>query len=240
MDNSSVLRAVIFDCDGVIANTEPLHFATFKQVLAERGINLDEEEYYREFLAYDDRGAFERIFAKRRVELEAGEIPQLIDRKASFIEPIMRERLELFPGVVEFVRSASRAVPIAVASGALRHEVDLILRFGGILDQFITVVAAEDVSNGKPHPEPFQEALARINTAVSSEIPPRQCLVIEDSVHGINAANAAGMICMAITNSYEPDRLAAADLVVTTLEGLDLPEIERQLAVRATPSSPDR
>jgi HAD superfamily hydrolase (TIGR01509 family) len=238
MDNTSVLRAVIFDCDGVIANTEPLHFATFRRVLAERGISLDEEEYYREFLAYDDRGAFERIYAKRQVPLAEDEIPQLIERKASFIEPLMHERLELFPGAVEFIRSAARSVPIAVASGALRREVDLVLRFGSILDEFITVVAAEDVSNGKPHPEPFQEALARINATLSSDITPEQCLVVEDSFHGINAANAAGMICMAITNSYEPERLVAAELVVTTLEGLDLQGVERLLAARRATLQP--
>lgn len=221
-----MLKALIFDCDGVIADTEPLHMAAFQRVLAELGMQLTTEEYYREYLAYDDRGCFERIFEKKGLVTDDNQISALIARKAGYLEPVMRESLRVFPGVDEFVQMAAAKYPLAIASGALRHEVELILNYAGIADKFLAIVAAEDVAHGKPHPLPFLEAQSRLNAILSSRIEAMECLVIEDSIHGISAARAAEMKCLAITNSYPRSLLTGADLIVPTLEEVTLQEVE--------------
>ncbi|MEW6210779.1 MAG: HAD family phosphatase [Acidobacteriota bacterium] len=221
-----MLRAIIFDCDGVIADTEPLHLATFQKVLAEEGIPLTEKDYFDRYLALDDRGCFTQAHADCAKELSPDKLSELIRRKAVYVETVMRERLELFPGVAAFIREAAIRYPLAVASGALRHEIELILHHGGVKGYFQAVVSAEDVTRGKPHPEPFLKALALINAARGESIEPRHCLVIEDSIHGVRAAHEAGMLCLAVTNSYERGALSEAEMVVESLEGLTLSEIE--------------
>ncbi|HMG34207.1 MAG TPA: HAD family phosphatase [Blastocatellia bacterium] len=224
-----MLKAIIFDCDGVIANTEPLHMAAFQRVLRERGIDLSADEYYRDYLAHDDRGCFEKALSRGAFDATPDLISGMIALKASYLLPVMQEQLEVFAGVREFVADVSSRLPIAIASGALRHEVKLILECAGIAERFIAVVAAEDVKRGKPDPEAFLEALGRINAAVSGEIKAKEALVIEDSIPGVKAAKAAGMRCLAVTNTYPGDRLTQADIVVNTLEGLNVTRIEGML-----------
>jgi len=221
-----MLRAIIFDCDGVIADTEPLHMATFQQVLAEEGITLTERDYYRYYLALDDRGCYTKAFSENGKSLTQEKLKELIARKASYVEPMMRAQVRLFPGVTEFIKVSAKQYPLAVASGALRHEIDLILECGGVLDCFQTIVSAEDVTRGKPDPESFLKALALINQRTGESIAPNQCLVIEDSIHGIRAARLAGMKRVAVTNSYTKDQLSEADSVVDSLAGLSLRQAE--------------
>ncbi len=221
-----MLKAIIFDCDGVIADTEPLHFSTFQKVLAGEGILLTREDYFDRYLALDDRGCFTRAHADNSRDISPGKLAELIHRKAVEVEIALRERLEIFPGVARFISEAARRYPLAIASGALRHELELILNHGDLKDYFPVVVSAEDVTQGKPHPEPFLKALALINSARADAIEPRHCLVIEDSIHGVDAAHEAGMLCLAVTNSYTKDALARANRVVDSLEGLTTREIE--------------
>jgi len=217
-----MLRAIIFDCDGVIADTEPLHLAAFQRVLSEEGIALTEAEYYGSYLALDDRGCFRKAFSENAKDLAQDNLIELIDRKASYMEPVMRTQVRLFPGAVEFIREAAGQHPLAVASGALRREIELILEYGGVRDCFPIVVSAEDVTRGKPDPESFLKALGLINEISGDRITPLECLVIEDSVHGIQAARLAGMKCLAVTNTYPEQRLAQADSVVHSLAEFSL------------------
>ncbi|HYV05977.1 MAG TPA: HAD family phosphatase [Blastocatellia bacterium] len=221
-----MLKAIVFDCDGVIADTEPVHLAAFQTVLAAEGISLSKELYYREYLALDDFGCYSKAFADHGLALSRQKVDELIERKAAAVKPVITEHLRLFPGVVDFIRRASQQVTLAVASGALRREVELILRTADIAGCFKAVVCAEDVARGKPHPDPFLEALARINSGVDSPIKPGECLVVEDSIHGIRSAHAAGMLCLAVTNSYPSETLAEADLVAGTLDGFSLAQLE--------------
>jgi HAD superfamily hydrolase (TIGR01509 family) len=221
-----MLRAIIFDCDGVIADTEPLHFAALQKVLAEEGIDLGKESYYREYLALDDRGCFLKAFYNRGAALTQEKLSELIARKSAAVEPLMNAHLRLFPGVADLIREASQRFIVAVASGALTREVELILRTGGVKECFKAIVGAEDVARSKPHPDPFLEALKRINAGSEAQISPAECLVIEDSFHGVQAAHAAGMRCVAVTNSYRREMLAEAELVVATFEDLPLAQLE--------------
>lgn len=221
-----MLRAIIFDCDGVIADTEPLHFAALQNVLGEEGISLSKEAYYSEYLALDDRGCFIKAFSKGGAVLTPEKLGDLVARKAAAVEPVINARLRLFPGAADLIRSASQRFVVAVASGALTREVEIILRKAGVSDCFKAIVGAEDVTRSKPHPDPFLEALKRINSGSAAQIVPAECLVIEDSIHGVQAAHAAGMRCLAVTNTYQPEKLAQAEHVVATLEGLPLVRLE--------------
>ncbi|MBI3651436.1 MAG: HAD family phosphatase [Acidobacteria bacterium] len=220
-----MMKAIIFDCDGILAETEPLHFAALQSVLAAENISLTNEAYLHEFLALDDRGCFTKAFAKIGRVLSKEKLAALIARKAATIEPVMQTGLHLFPGVQDFVERASRQFPLAIASGALRSEIDLILHYGGLQNFFNLIVSAEDVEHGKPDPESFLKASRLLAEQTAKTIEPHECLVIEDSFHGIHAARSAGMICLAVTNTYSREILAEADMVTDTLKGLSLEKL---------------
>ncbi|HWP43222.1 MAG TPA: HAD family phosphatase [Blastocatellia bacterium] len=221
-----MLRAIIFDCDGVIADTEPIHMAAFQKALLEEGIEISEEEYYSRYLAYDDRGCFTKVFADRNRQLDEQRLVELVRRKAQYVGPAMRTHMRIFPGVADFIGRAAASYPLAIASGALRHEIEMVLECGGVRHYFDAVISAEDVERSKPHPDPFLKALSAIAASRREEIAAAECLVIEDSVHGVRAARLAGMVCLAVTNSYDEAQLAEADRVVSSLEGLTLKEVE--------------
>jgi beta-phosphoglucomutase len=221
-----MLRAIIFDCDGIIADTEPLHFATFQRVLEQEGIELTREEYYARYLALDDRDCFTSVHRDRAVPLSRDKLAELIERKAGFLEPVMREGLRVFPGVVDFIKEAWLRYPLAVASGALTHEVELVLQHAGVRNCFQVIVAAEDVVSGKPDPEPFLKAWTRLSARQAQPFSPQESLVIEDSMPGVRAAHLAGMRCLAVTNSYPEARLVEADRIVDSLGAVSLKELE--------------
>jgi HAD superfamily hydrolase (TIGR01509 family) len=229
-----MLRAIIFDCDGVIANTEPLHMAAFQKVLGEEGVVLLNSDYYTHYLALDDRACFLTTFSNHGKTLTQEKLDELVKRKAIYFEPVLKRHLELFPGVAEFIRLAAQTLPLAIASGALRHEVELIVKHGGVRDCFQVIVTAEDFTNSKPHPEPFLKALTLLNAERAEKIQPHECLVIEDSIHGIQAARRAGMRCLAVTTSYRKEQLTEAALVVDSLQGLSLKEVETLFTPQTT------
>jgi len=221
-----MLKAIIFDCDGVIADTEPIHMAAFGRVLAQEGITLTKEDYFAHYLAFDDRGCFNRAFEERGDELSQEQLNDLIRRKAGYVEHAMQTDLTLLPGVFEFIQQAAERYPLAIASGALRAEIEMVVNHGGLHDCFRAIVSAEDVARSKPYPDPFIKALDLLNVSTADQINPAECLVIEDSVHGVRAAQQAAMRCLAVTNSYPREKLAEAQLVVDSLVGLPFKDIE--------------
>jgi beta-phosphoglucomutase len=228
--NKAMLKAIIFDCDGVIADTEPIHMATFQRVLVEEGITLGQEQYFREYLGLDDRACFTKAFAERGDSLPLDRLNELIKRKADYVEAEMRSGLKLLPGAAEFIQEAGARYPLAVASGALRREIDLVLKSGRLQDCFRAIVSSEDVARSKPDPAPFIRALHLLNLSLIGRIEPRECLVIEDSIHGIEAAQRAGMPCLAVTNSYPSHKLSNAERVIDSLTGFHLSDAEHFLA----------
>lgn len=226
---SAELKAIIFDFNGVIVDDEPLHLELFRRVLEEEGRSLSDEDYHEKYLGYDDRGAFTAALKDQGQSAKAEDpayLEALIKRKAGYYLAAINERLLLFPGVIELVRRAAAKFPLAIASGALRNEIELVLERGGIRDCFRVIVASEDVSACKPDPEGYVKALAQLNEMLNESlndhrILPDECLVIEDSIAGIEAARRAGMRCVAVTNSYRPEELTAADAIVTSLVALE-------------------
>lgn len=218
-----MLQAVIFDCDGVLADSEGVHLRAFQEVLSGEGITLSREDYFARYLAMDDRGCFTAVFRDAKRPLDNARLGELVRRKSEVYLEATKTGVALIPGAPELVRGLARRLPCAIASGALRHEVDLVLRAGSLASTFRVIVTAEDVSRGKPDPESYETALARLNEARAGNpaIGPADCLVVEDSRHGVAAARAAGMPCLAITTSYPPEALRGADWVVETFVGLD-------------------
>ncbi|HEY2922234.1 MAG TPA: HAD family phosphatase [Candidatus Binatia bacterium] len=225
-----MLHAVIFDFNGIIVDDEPIHFKLFQRVLGEEGITLTEEAYYARYLGFDDRGAFMAGFRDSERSLTDQKLAELIDRKAAYYQQAIRDHVVIFPGVKTLVYNLAPSVPLAVASGALRHEIATILTTARLLNYFQAIVSAEDVEQGKPEPEIFLKVLAKLNAGVSQQIEPTDCLVIEDSKEGIRGARRAGMKCLAVTNSHPAELLGEANAVVASLEGITLPFLQNLCA----------
>jgi beta-phosphoglucomutase len=214
-----MLRAIILDFNGVILDDEPLHFAAMRTAVAHFGINLNREEYWDKYLPLDDTRCLEAIFRDYSIRLKVDERTAALECKIQTYSQLLQGRIPLFPGAARFIQTAAGRYPLALASGARREEIKSVLDSTGLKRYFLIVLAAEDFARGKPHPESFLLALERLNAALNPPpILPEECLVVEDSIGCIQGARAAGMACMAVANSYERDKLRAAQRVVASLE----------------------
>ena len=213
-----MLRAVIFDFNGIIVDDEPIHFELFQKVFAEEGIELTQDAYYARYLGFDDRGAFSFGYREHNRSLSHDKLAELIERKAVYYQEAIRNHVAIFPGVKSLVVDLAENLPLAVASGALRNEIETILTTAGLIDYFNAIVSAEDVERGKPEPDIFLKALASLNQQNGNAIQASDCIVIEDSKEGIKGARRAGMKCLAVTNSHPAELLKEANAVVKTLE----------------------
>lgn len=218
------LRAIIFDFNGVISDDEPIHLEVLRRVLAEEGIAMSDEDYFTKYLGRDDRLCFTTALVDAgRPRPTPETLERLIARKASYYLEAISGGAPLFPGVADLIRRLSPVYPLAIASGALRAEIEAVLAQSGLGEHFRAVISSEDVSRSKPDPEIFLSALSSLNRtlALAQPIEPRECLVIEDSLSGIEAARRAGMRALAVTTSFPAHALAAADWVVESLDGFD-------------------
>jgi beta-phosphoglucomutase len=223
-----MLKAIILDFNGVILNDEPIHFAAMQEAVASIGVDLRKEEYWEKYLPMDDAQCLEAILLDRSVLLKREEKQKLLARKAQIYQKLLPDRFQLFPGVAEFIKAAALLYPLALASGARRSEIESALESVGLKHYFAVIIGAEDFKKGKPHPKSFLLVLRRLNEA-SGSIPMRteECLVVEDSVGGVQGAKDAGMKCMAVTNSYPQNMLGAADLVVNSLDEVRVDDLKK-------------
>jgi beta-phosphoglucomutase len=224
------LQAIVFDFDGVIANSEPLHLKAFQLALAPESIELDAAEYYAHYLGYDDTGVFEALAKDRGLSMDHTHITALVVRKGERMQELLRSGTALFPGATEFIREAAAAVPIAIASGAMRHEIDEVIDAAGVGDLFATIVAAGDTPQSKPSPAPYRLALERLRETSGRNIAARRAVAIEDSKWGLESAQGAGLRLVGVTNSYPAHELTGAELVVESLTALTLPALDRLCA----------
>lgn len=216
-----MIRAIVFDFDGVIANTEPLHFCALGQVLQQEGVALTRDEYYGRYLGYDDVGAFGAIAADRALRWDAAQVAALVARKAGRLEELERSASVLFPGATSAIRRMADVCPLAIASGALRGEIMRILDREGLTRFFPVVIAAEDTRTSKPAPEPYLLAVERMSASTNRSLAPSDCVAIEDSRWGLESARAAGLRTVAVTHTYPADTLsAAAEAVIEHLDQL--------------------
>ena len=220
------LQAIIFDFDGVIADSEPLHLRAFQQTLAGEGIELSAADYYSRYLGYDDVGLMQVLAADRGIVMSDGQITTLVARKGAKLQEMLHGGHVLFPGAEEFIRGAAAEVPIAIASGAMRHEIVEIIGAAGISDLFTAIVAAGDTPKSKPSPAPYVLAFERLRQSTGRDLDPRRCVAIEDSRWGLESAQGAGLRCVGVTHSYSAAELPGAELVVGGLGELTLAALE--------------
>jgi len=222
-----MLKTIIFDFNGIIIDDETLHFAAMRESVAGFGIDLRKEEYWAKYLPLDDMRCLEAICRDHSIHLTEAERARVLEHKSENYNQALGNGFQLFPGAAEFIRTAAVRYPLVLASGARRDEIESTLVSAGLRRYFVLIVAAEDFVRGKPHPESFLLALERLNmVARSAPIQPAECLVVEDSVEGVRGARAAGMVCLAVTNSYPREMLRAADKIVTSLAEVQLDSLQ--------------
>ena len=214
-----MLRAVLFDFNGVLVDDEPIHLELFQRVLAEEGIELAAGDYYARYLGFDDRGCFAALLAGAGETPSPSRLARLIARKAAYYQQrVHRDGYPFFAGAAGLVRGAAeRGWTLGVVSGALREEVEGALAQEGLRRCVMVVVAAEDVVEGKPDPEGYRTAIERMNSQPplpARLIHPHEVVAVEDSPAGIESATGAGLVTVAVANTYPAARLGAADAVV--------------------------
>lgn len=213
------MTATLFDFDGVLVDSEPVHLAAFNDVLAAFGVTIDEPTYAEQYLSLDDAGVFREVLTRR-----AGRAPDEREVRALVAakEPRFLERFaasfRVFPGAGEIVaRRASRGI-VGIVSGALAAEIAFALDKMGIAEAVTFVVSAERTTNGKPHPDPYLLAIEELHELGHTA----GAVVIEDSLGGVASAKSAGLRCVGVAHTYPAHELtgAGADAVVADLAAL--------------------
>jgi beta-phosphoglucomutase len=225
-EHGVILDALIFDFDGVVVDSEPVHFRAFREVLGRRGIGLTSEQYYSLYLGFDDHDCFGAVLRANGRAVEESLIAAMMAEKTAMVQQAFGRSIKPLPGAVELMRAARAAgVPLAICSGALRQEILLAAKTVGALELVKLIVSAEDVAHGKPDPEGYVMAIRQLGEALGRPIDPARTWVVEDSPAGIDAAKAAGCRVLAVTNSYNADALTRADRIVTSLQQVSLAEL---------------
>jgi len=216
----SSTKTVIWDMDGVIADTAPYHLKAWQEVLQKRGINFTEEDFRHCFGQRNDtiiRNALGKEVSQEEIDTIAKE------KEAGFRQRI-RQNLKPLPGAIKLIKSlAEGGFKLALASSAPIENIQLVIIGLGISDYFHAIITGRDVTEGKPSPQSFLLAAQKLG------IEPKNCVVIEDAVAGVSAAKKAGMRCLAITNTHPRTSLKEADLIVDTLEEISVNDLDRLL-----------
>lgn len=211
--------AVLFDFDGVIVNSEPLHCAAYIRLMAELGIALTERQYYQELIGFDDRGAIRHMLTQHGQPADAGRIEQLKARVFGLMQDTLSQhRVPALPGVDAFVRSLARTYPIGICSGAVKPEIEVMLDGIGLREFFPVIVAADDVAVGKPDPMGYLLATKLIGKNIGRTLTPADVLIVEDAPTVIASVRRAGFSVLAVTTSHPAEELGQANWIVDTLE----------------------
>jgi beta-phosphoglucomutase len=225
-----MIRALIFDFNGVLADDDPIHMEAFREVAREEGLSFTDEEYLETYLPLNDWDCFKTLFQKYALALSPQKLDELIQRKSVFYFRAISNKTVLFPDAGRAVKAAAGKCRLAIASGARRDEIIHILRQGGLENYFSVIVSAEDVQRGKPHPEPFSRAHEKLKVWDAS-LEASECVAVEDSIGGIQSAHGAGIRCLAVAHSYEPDRLKSSnpEWVINSISDF-VPWIEEEIS----------
>jgi beta-phosphoglucomutase len=225
-----MLRAVFFDFDGTIVNTEPIHYKAYQEILTPFGLEYSWDDYILHYMGLDDREVFRRVCGNHSRNMDDNELERMIRRKADIFHDLAGNGIQPFPGVAELIAALSGTLPLAICSGALHSDVGPILEKIGLYDAFDIIVTADDVAVSKPDPASYTLAVQRLASAFpGEEIVPRYCIAIEDTPAGIASAKGAGIAALAVTNSYPAAKLADAMHIVDSLESVNLKELGKML-----------
>ena len=223
-----MLKAVVFDFDGIIVDSEPLHYRAFQKVLEPMGAGFSWADYVEKYMGFDDRDAFREAFRAAALPLPERRLTELIARKALLFHEVASEGVSSYPGVIQLIRSISGSIPLAVCSGALRSDILPVLEMLSIQDSFDCIVTADDVAASKPDPASYLLSISQLQALFpKNAITPSDSVAIEDTPAGISSAKGAGLKVLSVTNSYPPTDLASADMVVESLAGVTRETLSR-------------
>ena len=234
-----MIQAVIFDFNGVLIDDESVHFQLFQEVLAEEGVAITDRDYHDKYLGLDDRGCFEAALRDGGQAADQTRLDELIARKARRYIAAAEKGLRYFPGAAEILGEISENWPVAINSGALRPEIEYALQRLDRREHVMAIVSAEDATNCKPHPQGYLLALEALRSGLRDHetsdghpLKAEHCLVIEDSLAGIQSAKGAGMLAVGVATTYGADELrgAGADDVVPDLRSFNAAWIKRRFA----------
>ncbi|MCK5113918.1 MAG: HAD family phosphatase [Phycisphaerae bacterium] len=224
------MDALIFDYDGVVVDSEPAHMEGFARVVKPLGIEFTKQEYCDCYLGSDDYVGFAAILRNHGHPVDQNLINKMVAEKTSFLQEALTGEITPIPGVVNFIRAiAELGVPMGICSGALRDEIKISLEHLGLGEFFPVTIAAEDVCEGKPHPEGYLTAAKKLGELAGREVCPARCVVFEDSPTGISAAKAAGMKVLALSTTYGPGELTQADEIAPDFTKIDITQLDEIL-----------
>jgi beta-phosphoglucomutase len=217
-------EAVLFDFDGILVDSEPMHHRAFNEVLEPLGMIFPWKEYVETYMGFDDRDAFREAFRAKGVGLDDATLANLVAAKSDAFLRGLRGGVTAYPGAVSLIESLRAAnLPLALCSGALRSDIAPILEQLGIARCFDVIVSADDVRRSKPDPESYALAFARLSDRHGTLLTvPGKSVALEDTPAGIRSAKGAGLRVLAVTNSYGAGELAEADWIADSLENVRL------------------
>lgn len=209
-----MIKAVIFDMDGVISKTQQFHSGTESELLEKLGIHITSQEIINRYAGTPDRLTFKYILDEHGV---SANIQDLLQKKWQIMEEKIKNNLHPIDGVVPLVKNLfDNHFLLAVASTSPHTFIKRVLQEVGVKQYFPVITSGDEVKLGKPNPEIF------LLTAQRLKVAPRDCLIIEDATNGVRAAKAAGMKCIAITTTHERERLNEADLIIDSFSELTI------------------
>lgn len=217
----------LFDFNGVLIDDERVHWAAMAEVARPLGIDLSEEEYFRDVIVFDDWGAFGHILRSRGRSATAGEVDALVQAKRPVYLRIAEKEARHYPGAAELLHAAASVGTVGIVSGALRDEIELALRAMGARDAVRFVVSAEDTTRGKPDPEGYV-----VGRRLAGDLGATELIVVEDSPGGVEAARLAGLPACGVATSATEDALLRAGAVrvvhdLASLTAADLAALAR-------------
>lgn len=214
-------KALVFDFDGIITDTEPVHMEAWQDLLEPLGVFVEEDEFHKDYIGLNDRDFLEAVAHAHRHYFSDIEKADLIERKAAATVSMLEKEIPLLPGVADFIGQVRSKCPLAICSGANRGEIEFILKHLKWQGYFDPIIASDSVKKGKPDPEGYIRAYEALAEKSSTPILSRDVIAIEDSPRGIAAAKAAGLRCLAVSNSFDREILKDADWIVDSLADAD-------------------
>jgi beta-phosphoglucomutase len=226
------IRAIAFDLDGTLSDTEPLHFEAFGEVMRPEGIEIPREEYFSRLIGLNDHDCFATLLREHGRDASEPRVAGLIERKAGVYGAMIANRDVLYPGAERFVRRCAERFPLILVTGTLHAEAESILRRANLRSLFVDIIAAEDTERGKPEPDGFLTALGRLGFVLRPHPPivAAECLAIEDTPAGVEAARRAGMKILALCHTASEHELRSADVIRPSIGEADLDDVLRRLA----------
>ena len=225
-------EAVVFDFDGVLADTEALHLRAFQAIFRDRGWTLDRATYFDRYLGYDDHDLVVAYADDGRLPVTRAEIRQIVDRKIEWFERERSKGALLFPTAAGAIARLGACYALAIASGSLGAEITAILEPAGLTAAFQVIVGADSVARSKPAADPYLLAVQKLGVG------PTAAVAIEDSRWGLTSARTAGLRTIGITTSYPAAALRDADIIVASLDEVTVALVAGLLARRPAVPGP--